>query len=58
MKITPFPVEFPHKGEFYVWDSRWNKVGYSDTPQYPGSQPIRYPVDATLLEIQLGGRLL
>lgn len=56
-KLTPFPDDFPNKGKFHCWDKAWNKIGYADTPQYAGAQPIRYPEDASLLEIQLGGYL-
>lgn len=57
MKLTPFPADFPNKGKFIEWDRAWNRTGYRDDPQYPGAQPIRYPEDATLLEIQMGGYL-
>jgi len=55
--IVPFPEDFPNKGKFHAWDKSWNRIGYSDAPQYSGAQPIRFPEDATLLEIQMGGYL-
>lgn len=55
--LTPFPDSFPHKGEFVVWDSAWNRIGYSPERQHPGQMPITYPEDATLIEIQFGGYL-
>lgn len=53
--IVPFPSDFPHKGEYRTWDRSWNPLGYRETPQYAGQQPIRYPLDASLFEMQLGG---
>lgn len=54
MKLKPFPFDFPNKGRFYTFDRQWNRSGYADTPQYSGQQPIRFPEDAGLLEIQSG----
>jgi hypothetical protein len=55
LALVPFPNDFPNKGRFIEWDRAWNRIGYVDAPQYAGQQPIRYPEDATLLEIQFGG---
>lgn len=58
MRVTPFPSDFPEKGRYRTWDEHWNPSGFSDEPQYRGQQPVTYPLDASLLEIQLGGYLL
>lgn len=55
--FEPFPDDFPNKDRFIAWDRSWSRIGYRDTPQYPGAQPIRYPEDASLVEIQYGGYL-
>ncbi len=55
--FKPFPDAFEHKGEYRIYDRAWNHVGFSAEPQYPGQMPVTYPLDATLVEIQLGGYL-
>ena len=53
--LRPFPEDFPHKGEYIVWDKSWSRVGFSNVPQYAGQMPICFPEDATPLECFLGG---
>lgn len=55
MEVVPFPEDFTNKGMYRRWTSSWNPDGYSETPQYQGQRPIKYPEDACLLECFYGG---
>lgn len=47
------PESFPHKGKFRRYDKQWNLLPpeqWTDEPQYPGQQPVRFPLDWTPLE--------
>lgn len=57
IRVNPFPSEFDHKGEYQTYSSSWSPTGFAQEPQYPGQMSIRFPLDATLLEIQIGGYL-
>lgn len=54
-RIEPFPDSFPNQGRYRRWSASWASDGYADAPQYSGQQPIAFPEDASLIEIQLGG---
>lgn len=57
LQLYPFPKDFPNKGRFAAWSKNWDRIGYRDTPQYPGQIPVLYPEDATCFECFLGGYL-
>lgn len=32
-------------GKYPKYDRHWNRIGFSDTQQYSGQKPVRYPLD-------------
>jgi hypothetical protein len=37
------PETFPNKGKYRTYSKSWDPLGWADSPQYSGQQPLNYP---------------